>query len=106
MRFFRPVAISESISLLNAGSKAIKTGATVKEVLKPTLKPTVRFLLYATAKQLANRLAANQLTAAQTPSPLNTYTASQIGTGTRKRLSKYKEEISRQSDFKIIIVIS
>ena len=98
-RFFRPVAMSGAKSLLKAGSEAIKDGATLKDVLKQTLKPTVGSLLGATAEQLANRLAADQPTAAPPPGPPNTYTASQVGTGTRKRKSLYKTKKFKSKRF-------
>ena len=49
-RFFRPVAIKGAQTLLKAGSEAIKDGATVKEVLSSTLKPTISAVLNATAE--------------------------------------------------------
>ena len=54
--FSRPVAMMGAQTLLKAGSKAIKDGATVKEVLNSTLKPTLNAFLGATAEQVANRL--------------------------------------------------
>ena len=54
-RFFRPVAIKGAQTLLKAGSEAIKDGATVKEVLSSTLKPTIGAVLGATAEQVENR---------------------------------------------------
>ena len=40
-QFLKPVAIKGDQTYLKAGSEAIKTGATVKDVIKSTLKPTV-----------------------------------------------------------------
>jgi hypothetical protein len=68
-RFFRPVAMAGAKTLLKAGSEALTDGATVKQVLANTLKPTVGTLLTATADQVANRL---------NPTP-------QEGSGKRKR---------------------
>jgi hypothetical protein len=89
-RFFRPVAMSGAKTLLKAGSEAIKDGATIKDVLSQTLKPTVGTMLSATAEQVANRLAADQPAAAPPPGPPNTYTVPQTGSGTRKRKTLYK----------------
>ena len=43
-------------TLLKAGSEAIKEGATVKDVIKFTLKPTVGAVLGATVDQVASKL--------------------------------------------------
>ena len=43
-------------TLLKAGSEAIKEGATVKDVIKSTLKPTVNVVLGATVDQVASKL--------------------------------------------------
>lgn len=91
-RFFRPVAMSGARSLLKAGSEAIKDGATFKDVLKQTLKPTVGSMLSATTEQVANRLMGDQPTAAPPPGPPDTFTRSQVGSGSRKRKSLYKNE--------------
>jgi len=91
-RFFRPVAMSGAKTLLKAGSEAIRDGATVKDVLSQTLKPTVGSIMSATAEQVANRLAADQPTAAPPPGPVNTYTVPQTGSGSRKRKSLYKSK--------------
>lgn len=58
-RFFRPVAMAGAKTLLKAGSEALTDGATVKEILANTLKPTAGTLITATAEQLANRLKPN-----------------------------------------------
>jgi hypothetical protein len=84
------VAISGAKTLLKAGSEAINDGATFKDVLSQTLKPTVGSLLTATAEQVANRLVADQPTAAPPPGPPNTYSVPQTGSGTRKRKTIYK----------------
>ena len=43
-------------TLLKAGSETIKEGATVKDVIKSTLKPTVSAVLGATVDQVASKL--------------------------------------------------
>ena len=54
-RFFKPVAIKPAQTLLRAGSEAIKEGATVKEVIKSTVQPTVGSVLGATVDQVASK---------------------------------------------------
>ena len=53
---FKPVTIKGVQTLLKAGSKAIKESATVKYVIKSTLKPTVGGVLGATFDQVASKL--------------------------------------------------
>ena len=55
-QLFKPVAMKGIQTLLKAGSKAIKEGATVKDVITSTLKPTVGAVLGATVKQVASKL--------------------------------------------------
>ena len=55
-RFFKPVAIKAAQTLLRAGSEAIKEGATVKDVIKSTVQPTVGAVLGATVDQVASKL--------------------------------------------------
>ena len=55
-QFFKPVAMKGIQTLLKAGSEAIKEGATVKDVIKSTLKPTVGAVLGATVDQVASKL--------------------------------------------------
>ena len=43
-------------TLLKAGSKAIKEGATIRDVIKSTLKPTVGEILGATLNQVASKI--------------------------------------------------
>ena len=69
-RYFRQVAIKGAQTLLKAGNEAIKDGATVKEVLSLTLKPTIGAILNATAEQVANRLTSEKPTAAPSAGPL------------------------------------
>ena len=55
-RFFKPVAIKATQTLLRAGSEAIKESATVKDVIKSTVQPTVGAVLGATVDQVASKL--------------------------------------------------
>ena len=55
-QFLKPVAMKGVQTLLKAGSKAIKEGATVKDVIKSTLKPTVGAVLGATVDKVASKL--------------------------------------------------
>ena len=52
-QFFKPVAIKKVQTLLNAVSESIKEGATVKDVSRSTLKPTVCAVCGATIDQVA-----------------------------------------------------
>ena len=55
-QFLKPVAMKGIQTLLKAGSEAIKEGATVKDVIKSTLKFTVGAVLGATVDQVASKL--------------------------------------------------
>ena len=55
-QFLKPVAMKGIQSLVTAGSEAIKEGATVNNVMKSTLKPTVGAVLGATVDQVASKL--------------------------------------------------
>ena len=55
-QFLKMVAMKDIQTLLKAGSKAIKEGVTVKDVIKSTLKPTVGAVLGATVDQVASKL--------------------------------------------------
>ena len=54
--FLKPVAIKGAQTLLKSGSEDIKEGATIKDVIKSTLKPTVCAVLGATVDQVASKL--------------------------------------------------
>ena len=56
MQFLQPVAIKGIQTLLKAGSEAIKEGATVKDVIKSTLKLTVGAVLGATVDLVVSKL--------------------------------------------------
>ena len=53
---FKPVAMKGIQTMLKAGSKAIKKGATVKDVIKCTLKPTICAVIGATVDHLTSKL--------------------------------------------------
>ena len=55
-RFLKPLVMKGAQTLLTACSEAIKEGATVKDVIKSTLKPTVGAVLGATVDQVASKL--------------------------------------------------
>ena len=55
-QFLKPVAMKGVQTFLKAGSEAIKKGATVKDVIKSTLKPTVNAVVGATVDQVASKL--------------------------------------------------
>ena len=55
-RFFKPVAIKAAKILLRADSEPIKEGATVKDVIKSSVQPTVGAVLGATVDQVASKL--------------------------------------------------
>ena len=55
-QFLKPVAMKGVQTLLKACSEAIKEGATVKDVIKSTLKLTVGAVLGATVDQVASKL--------------------------------------------------
>ena len=55
-QFFKPVAMKGIQTRLKAGSKAIKEGATVKDVIKSTLNPTVGAVLGSTVDQVVSKL--------------------------------------------------
>ena len=57
------------LTLLKAGSEAIKEGATVKDVIKSTLKPTVSEVLGATVDKVASKLIEMQNNQNDAPPP-------------------------------------
>ena len=69
VRFFCPVARTGLRTLLTAGGEAIKDGASVKDILSNTLKPTVSSILTSTAEQVSNKLLADKPATAPPPAP-------------------------------------
>ena len=55
-RFLKQVVIEGAQTFLKSGSDAIKEGATLKDVIKSTLTPTVGAVLGATVDQVALKL--------------------------------------------------
>ena len=53
---FKPVAMKGIKTIIKAGSKAIKEGSTVNDVITSSLKPTVGAVLGATVDQFAPKL--------------------------------------------------
>ena len=68
-QFFKPVALKSVQTLLKAGSEAIKEGATVKDLIKSTLKPTVGAVWGDTVDQVASKLIEMQNNQHDTPPP-------------------------------------
>ena len=93
-QFLKPVAIKGAQTLLKAGSEAIKEGATVQDVIKSTLKPTVGAVLGATVDQVASKLIEmrnNQNDASLPNPPIVVPELIQVGSGKkRRRQSVYK----------------
>ena len=90
-------------TLLKAGSEAIKKGATIKDVIKSTLKPTVGAVLGATVDQVASKLIEmqnNQNDAPPPNPPIMFPELNQAGSG-KKRSSqtvyKKKPKLSKYS---------
>ena len=71
-RFFRPVAAAGAKSLLQASSQAMNEGASVKEILKASLKPTMGAVLGATTDQVLSRLNEDKPLSAPPPGPPDT----------------------------------
>lgn len=87
-RFFRPVAMSGARTLLKAGSEAIKDGATVKDVLQATLKPTLGSVLTASAEEVARRLNNRPSTAPPPVDPAMRTDNSLVGTQSSDTIQK------------------
>ena len=83
-------------TLLKAGSEAIKEGATVKDVINSTLKPTVGAVLGATVDQVASKLIEmrnNQNDAPPLNRPIMLPEFTQAGSGKKRhRQNVYKKD--------------
>ena len=55
-RFLKPMAIQGTQTLLKSSSEAIKEGATINNVIKSTIQPTVNTVLNATVDHIASKL--------------------------------------------------
>ena len=87
-RFFKPVVMKGAQTVLKSGSEAIKEGATVNDVIKSTLKPTVQAVLGATVDQVACKLIEmrnNKNDAPPTNPPIVLPKLFQAGSGTKRR---------------------
>ena len=98
-QFLKPVAMKGIQSLLNAGREAINEGATVKDVIKSTLKPTVVAILGATVDQVASKLIEmrNNQNDAPPPNPPNMLPEFNQAGSDKKRRSQtvYKKKPKR-----------
>ena len=87
-RFLKPVIMKGAQTLLQAGSEAIKECATVNDVIKSTLKPTVGAVLGATVDQVASKLIEmrnNQNDALLSNPPIVLPELNQLGSGKERR---------------------
>ena len=98
-RFLKPVAIKGAQTLLKSGSEAIKENATVTDVIKSVLKPTVGAVLGGTVDQVASNLIhmRDNHDAAPPPNPPNVLPEIvQAGLGRkRRRAPVYKKATKR-----------
>ena len=87
-QFLKLVAMKGIQTLLKAGSEAIKEGATVKDVIKSKIKPTVGAVLGATVDQVASKLIEmrnNENDAPPTNPPIMLPELNQVGSGKKRR---------------------
>ena len=109
-QFLKPVAMKGIQTLLKAGSEAIKEGATVKDVIKSTLKPMVGAVLGATVDQVASKIIEmrNNQNVAPTPnSPNMLPELNQAGSGKKRRsqtVYKKKPKRSKYSSNQLPII--
>ena len=98
-QFLKPVAMKGIQTFLKAGSKAIKEGATVEDVIKSTLKPTVGAVLGATVDQVASKLIEMRNNQNDAPPPNSSITLpelNQAGSGKKRRSQTvYKKKPKR-----------
>ena len=88
--WFRPIVRQGAQTLLRTTGDALKEGATVQDVLKAAIRPTVSSVLGATAEQVATRLGDDKPIAAPPPGPAPAIPPPQQGSGHRKRRTLYK----------------
>ena len=87
-QFFKPVAMQVVQTLLKAGSEAIEEAATVKDIIKSKLKPTVGAVVGATVDQVASKLIEmrnNQYDASPPNPPIVVPEFVQAGSGKKQR---------------------
>ena len=106
----KPVAIKGIKTLLKAGSEAIKENATVKDVIKSTLKHTVGAVLGATIDQVASKLIYMRNTQNDAPMPnppIMLPELNQAGSGKKRRsqaVYKKKPKGSKYSSNQWLII--
>ena len=101
-QFLNLVAMKGIQTLLKAGSKAIKEGATVKDVIKSTLKPTVGAVLGATVDQVATKLFEmrnNHNDAPPTNPPIMVPELNQAGSGKKRRIKTVYKKTPKRSKY-------
>ena len=101
-QFLKPLAIKNILTLLKAGSEAIQKGATVKDVIKSTLKPTVGVVLGATVDQVASKLIEmrnNQNDAPPPNPPIMLPELNQAGSGEKRRSQTVYKKKPKQSKY-------
>ena len=89
-------------TFMKAGSEAIKEGATVKDVIKSTLKPTVGAVLDATVDQVASKLIEmpNYQNDAHPPNPpIMLPEFYQAGSGKKRRSQTVYKKKPKQSKY-------
>ena len=87
-QFLKQMAMKYIQTFLKAGSEAIKENATVKDVIKSTLRPTVGAVLGATVDQVASKLIEmrnNQNDAPPINRPIMVPELNQAGSGKKRR---------------------
>ena len=98
-QFLKQVAMKVVRTLFKANCEAIKEGATVKDVIKSTLKPTVGAVLGATVDQVASKLIEmrNYQNDAPPPNPpIMLPELNQAGSGKKRRSQTvYKKKFKR-----------
>ena len=101
-QFLKPVAMKGIQTLLKAGSEATKEGATVKDVIKSTLKPTVGAVLRATVDQVAFKLIEmrnNQNDAPPPNPPIMLPELHQAGSGQKRRRQTLYKKTPKRSKY-------
>ena len=101
-QFLKLVAIKGVQTFLKAGSEAIKDSATVKDVIKSTLKPKVGAVLGATDDQIASKLSEmrnNQNDAPSPNPPIMLHEYNQAGSGQERRRQTVYKKTPKQSKY-------
>ena len=101
-QFLKLVAIKSVQTSFKANSEAIKDGATVKDVIKFTLKPTVGAILNATVDLVASKLIEmrnNQNDAFPPNPPIMVPELNQAGYGKMRRRQTVYKKTPKQSKY-------